>query len=271
MKYIIIIMLLSGIAIGQTLGWQSGVPSWVHFGVAPTGTIDMLGDTLEVDGIVRASKFTSPLATSYMSLVGDTLFITREGASGDFDQVFCFVDELGNKRCFYWDDSTGSWQFVGGARFFGNSYVTGVLTTTGGVRGHSGNIRLSRTGLETTVILPNFQIDAYIGDSGTIISGKTGDGDIEYHNSYQRGAFVSVSAEYTLGVAEVVFCEQTANEDVNLPASPTTGDYFRVIFTHASGGNLDGNGKNINGAATQAAAQYGAFLVVYNGTQWLIF
>jgi hypothetical protein len=55
MKKLIILLLIVGISYGVDFGWQNGVPAWVKFGVAPTGTIDMLADTLDVHHIVKAN------------------------------------------------------------------------------------------------------------------------------------------------------------------------------------------------------------------------
>lgn len=60
---------------------------------------------------------------------------------------------------------------------------------------------------------------------------------------------------------------------VTLPAAPTTGDEVTVCDDKgdAAGNNItiNGNGKNINGAATLVLNSNGAWAtVVYNGTQW---
>lgn len=59
---------------------------------------------------------------------------------------------------------------------------------------------------------------------------------------------------------------------VLLPAAPTTGQTFMVKKSVAANTlTIDGNGKNIDGAATVAiTARYTSYTVVYNGTEWSI-
>ena len=110
--------------------------------------------------------------------------------------------------------------------------------------------------------------DADLTGIASATLGVTGGNDILYINSNIRGDFVTSAAQDTIGTEECVYFEQTANEAVYLPASPTLGDTFRIKFTHASGGTLNGNGKNIDGSATLSPAENDAYMVVYNGTEW---
>ena len=59
---------------------------------------------------------------------------------------------------------------------------------------------------------------------------------------------------------------------VKLEAAPATGQIH--VLSKATAGNtltLDGNGKTVNGAATQAlTVQYSSLTVQYNGTEWRI-
>ncbi len=60
---------------------------------------------------------------------------------------------------------------------------------------------------------------------------------------------------------------------INLPASPTSGKCFIVKKTDASANavTVNGNGNNIDGAATQAlAAQWNSFMIQGNGTAYFI-
>lgn len=112
MKKIIILLLLVGISFGVDFGWQNGVPSWVKFGVAPTGTIDMHGDTLVTSKIrgtyIYGTRFTSPSATSYSyyasSAAADTLGFVLTGVSGDRDIVHKDIEEDGTVHYWRWDD-----------------------------------------------------------------------------------------------------------------------------------------------------------------------
>lgn len=83
------------------------------------------------------------------------------------------------------------------------------------------------------------------------------------------------SGPYTLaaGTDYLVIGDTTGGSfSLLLPATPTTGDSYAVKKSVAANTlTLDGNGKNIDGAATIAiTSQYISYSVIYNGTEWSI-
>jgi len=59
---------------------------------------------------------------------------------------------------------------------------------------------------------------------------------------------------------------------IDLWATPTTGDEVAVRNASGTGAiTVDGNGNNIDGAATKSLADGEAQLLIYNGTQWIGF
>ena len=73
---------------------------------------------------------------------------------------------------------------------------------------------------------------------------------------------------------QVVLCDATSSAFVvTLTASPAQGENYTIkkIDSTANAITLAGNGKNIDGAASQTIpAQWNAITVVYNGTAWYI-
>ena len=224
------------------------------------------GDTLCVDSLVRAWKFTSPTATSYLSMEGDTLFFTLTGVSADRDIVQCYVEEDGTKHCFYWDDGGSRFYTVEDIRanlFYSSN--TGVsINGAGGLKRDGTNIILEGAGTN------NLLLDAASTGSGILKLGETGDNDVWWLESRGRLTGSIADSTYTAGATEEIWIEQSAADTVYLPATPTAGDWYMVKFTNASGGVLAGNGKDIDGAATAAASENDAFSVIYNGTEWSI-
>ena len=73
----------------------------------------------------------------------------------------------------------------------------------------------------------------------------------------------------------VVSDATTGNQDLDLPASPTAGHHLNVTKRDATANTvtIDGNGKNINGAATMVlTSQYEAVTIEYNDDvdEWMI-
>ena len=77
-----------------------------------------------------------------------------------------------------------------------------------------------------------------------------------------------------LDTADVIDADATSGAiTLNLKATPTTGDVYVVRKSDASGNavTVQGNGKNINGAASSAlSSQYDTLRVSYNGTEWAV-
>jgi hypothetical protein len=82
------------------------------------------------------------------------------------------------------------------------------------------------------------------------------------------------SGPYTIIATDyLVLGDTTAGSfSILLPAAPTTGDTYCVKKTVAANTlTFDGNGANIDGAATIAiTTQYTSYTVSYNGTEWSI-
>lgn len=94
----------------------------------------------------------------------------------------------------------------------------------------------------------------------------------------QRVKLTSVSSTpYTVLDTDMnLMVDTTAARTINLPATPTAGDAYRIKDSTgtASANNItvQGNGNNIEGVASQTiSADFGRLFVVYNGTQWVIF
>lgn len=90
-------------------------------------------------------------------------------------------------------------------------------------------------------------------------------------------AVVTVTSNVTLASFQMVAATQTnAARTINLPATPTTGEFHIVkddTGTGAATNNItvSGNGKNIDGSASHTInTTRGAFTYIYNGTQWNI-
>lgn len=60
----------------------------------------------------------------------------------------------------------------------------------------------------------------------------------------------------------------TVTGTLTLPASPVTGQEFRVKAVHGSGCTVSGNGANIDGVATKSLVQYEVLNVVWDGSAW---
>lgn len=72
---------------------------------------------------------------------------------------------------------------------------------------------------------------------------------------------------------DVIDCDAAAGAiECDLPASPDTGETY--VFRKSDATNnvtIDGNGKNIDGAATKVlSSQYDTARLSYNGTEWAV-
>jgi len=69
-----------------------------------------------------------------------------------------------------------------------------------------------------------------------------------------------------------IVCDTTGGAfTVYLNASPTQGRVYTVILeAHTGTLTINGNGNNINGAATTTLTAVGAVTLIFNGTQWNI-
>lgn len=84
----------------------------------------------------------------------------------------------------------------------------------------------------------------------------------------------TLTANFTLRKSDyVVEANATSGAfTITLPAAPVTGQVYYIVRINSGANNvtIDGNAKNINGAATLVLSnQYDTAQIVYNGTQWL--
>jgi hypothetical protein len=84
--------------------------------------------------------------------------------------------------------------------------------------------------------------------------------------------FTAQSANYNANANDWIDMTTGATDKTNtFPASPAVDDIIKVSKADAGAGNViqDGNGKNINGAATDTiVGQYTTKTYQYNGTEW---
>lgn len=91
------------------------------------------------------------------------------------------------------------------------------------------------------------------------------------------GSYVTVTASPydVLATDQAIDVNTTGgNITIRLPATP--GGYRILFIARTSAGantlTVDGNGNNINGAATYLIpVQYQAILIIFNGTEWRVF
>lgn len=88
-------------------------------------------------------------------------------------------------------------------------------------------------------------------------------------------AIDDTDSPYALGdTADFLECDCTSGAiEVDLNSSPASGDVQRIQKSDGSGNavTIDGNGKTINGSASDSlASQYSTIVLVYNGTEWRI-
>ena len=279
MKNIIILLLIVGISYSQGLGWTNGVPTWLKFGVNPTGTIDMKSDTLIVTSYIkgvsqilsgyldadsvdtnelvgtnatftslntdsaRADYFTTSAATSYQyyssSAAADSLVWVQTQAAGDNDMVVKFVEDDGTVHSWWWDDQYSVWSF--------NSSIS----VTGGMS-ISQNFSIAGTVITS-------EIDANVSGAGTLKLGETGDNDLTNMNSQLYYTPKTIAAnDATPSVAGGNIFTTSANTgatEITDLDDCTAGQTVTIIggsdtnsSTIADGGNF-----NLSGAWTAAA------------------
>jgi len=85
---------------------------------------------------------------------------------------------------------------------------------------------------------------------------------------------VSIGSSRTVTDADNVILVNAAPATITLPASPFIGQLYYVKDSggNATGSNridIDGNGNNIDGNATiEIRNAYGAFTLLFNGSEW---
>jgi len=260
MRYLLPVLLLASLGLAQIFG-PAGIPLTWDFGIV----------SFESDSIF-SDYFSSTGATSFIYFAGDTLYMESSTAS-DGDFRVAFVEQDGTEHKYGFDDSADWFDWDN------DGYMTGTFRATTGLvsdvniqAGGGNNITILKTGvIQTEGTVTSLCLDGNDAGAGDVCAGTVGDNDLFIVYSRARIDGNVVSATYTAGATEEVWIEQSAADTVYLPAAPVTGDWFKVKFTHASGGVLAGNGKNIDGSATVSASENDAFDLIYNGTEWSIY
>ena len=88
-------------------------------------------------------------------------------------------------------------------------------------------------------------------------------------------SYETITTSSSLTQSRRVFCNNTAPITVTAPASPVINLVFEIVDSNGNAGTqsitFDGNGKTINGLATQVlSTNYDKLHVVYNGVEWNI-
>ena len=231
-----LILFCAGIALaqGSGTGGPGGFPAWLGWGTDPAEQMAYAnGDTLCVDSLVRAWKFTSPTATSYLRMSGDTLIWTQTGVDADRDFVWRYYDAAGNLETqWQWDRLSQWYRFTDPIRleanldflsaYYPSNDYARVLNISGGRF-----IELRATGAS----FPDIRITPY--DGGDVELGEAGDGngvivqgDLDVNGSAEidtlrfdswYGLVRYIDADYTATASDWQICvEDTAR--VTLPA-----------------------------------------------------
>ena len=251
MRYLLPVLLLASLGLAQIFG-PAGVPLSWDFGITAFNSDSIFADYFSTSG-----------ATSYLSMVGDTLFFTRTGAAGDFDQVLCVVDESGIERYIVSDNGMNRWDIQGPVQ-------TGPLVINGSTINVAGRVFLNYNGvvgyLQTSAALLTLTIDPNTTGSGTTIIGETGDNDITLINSRLRTNITTVDSTYVMGASDGYMFTMTANDTLKCPVTPLAGEVLECKFTNAAGGMVFGNGNNIDGATEVVASENDNIRIVWNAT-----
>lgn len=108
----------------------------------------------------------------------------------------------------------------------------------------------------------------------TLDGGIDGVGGVATLNAGQVVKVTNVGASTTLNETQYIINATANNITITLPAAPTTGQVYYIkdgtgVVTPAAPITINGNGNNIDGNAfIRLRVYYGAFTLVYNGTQW---
>lgn len=204
---------------------------------------------------ISSSKFTSPLATSYMTMAGDTTKIVLTGANADRDNTLRFESEDGTTMDIVADDGSNRFKFS-----------MPIEPTSYRLAGD----RLSISFVDTVVVYKT-SLNAHIASfdpnsSGQGINwlGELGDNDITLFNSQMRMDIVTVDSVHTMGADGTSFYTVTTADSIRCPITPVDGDMFQIKFTNASGGFIKGMGNNIDGSAQVATSEDDNVIIIYN-------
>jgi len=263
MRYIATLFLLCTVALAQ---WgPGGIPTdWRDYGLE----------------WMEATKFTSPLATSYISMVGDSVIYTQTGVNANRNHVSRYYDADGTMVAAWWYDDSNNF-----FRFNDDIYVFGLVSTaaTRGVNG-SGYWSLNAT---TTAGWLDLNIDAsalhgsrwyglandtlQVGIAGTVNHFQSLCDTNEFTGNLQadtlqmdvmQGGIIEISASTytaTLSYSQILL---TVDCDVVLPtiaasyeATDASSGYGAIISIKAenlTGCTVDGDGtETIDGSDTE--------------------
>lgn len=237
------------------------------FDNATAGAISLSAGTATgvTTGIGGAALLSSGVGTttngSVTFRVGTTTFMTfgpNPNPTGSVDMNW--VNTITAPRIVH---ATSSVNGAVGADFVFQAQTMTGTTTTGG------NIRL-RSGTGTST-------DGYVSIFGgnTEIHRFFGGRDIYVGGQRVKLTTVNTSPYTALATDMNLMVDTTAARTVNLPATPTAGDAYRVKDSTgtASTNNItvQGNGNNIEGSSSNTiSTNFGRIFVVYNGTQWVL-
>ena len=144
---------------------------------------------------------------------------------------------------------------------FSYSTLFGTGTTYGVLHDSLGRLYLNgTTGSYVSLRVNNVEV-ARVSSTGLAVSGSV------------TAPIATKSAAYTATTSDfsILADATSAAFSVTLPASPLTGQVVNVkkIDASANAVTVAGNGKNIDGAASQSlAAQWAKLQIQYNGTAW---
>lgn len=105
------------------------------------------------------------------------------------------------------------------------------------------------------------------GSAGGVLAGTYPNPRLKFPVSTKTSAYTITTSDYL-----VIGDTTSSSFSIKLPASPSTGDPYVIKKSVAANTlTIDGNGKNIDGAATIAVTtQYVSYSLIYNGTEWSI-
>ena len=109
-------------------------------------------------------------------------------------------------------------------------------------------------------VLPSMHFTQEVQDALPAITFISKPDDLEY-----------ISTAVNITARAFQFIEVTSNKTVTLPQYPDRNEVVYVKSNTGAGDvTVDGNGKNIDGAASAAVEQYGILGVIYSGSEWLV-
>jgi molybdopterin converting factor small subunit len=208
--------------------------------------------------------------TSAVGFLGGR-FMARHNGSG----TITLAVGVGSRFAFQANSGTGT--VTDGHNFLGRAFssTAGTLTNAYGFKQE-----------EITAGTNNYEFWAdgaggYWCRDADIYVNSDADGFLDLHadnavriNSGLTYKIASPITTYSAGDEVAIFADASGGGfDVDLPASPTTGDTYCIKKADTGAGivRVDGNGNNIDGSATQSlSSAYDSIQIVFDGTEWFI-